>query len=1061
MQYLPANFIEKTATLDEVLGPGFITVSAGDDGFGIDDAFWTKWKQLTCQGDEARFKRLIESKGLEFEACRSRLHSFRCAPNRVASAWEKPAQEILNLLFQADKSESLWFDADGTRTPFIEIIAPIIGRAYQELTGALVSGGFSEKYAAPLSRRVSEQLKQSFVDLLGPILFSLFQQHKAQLATAESGLAPYSTFVERMRSQGFRQLFEARPILLRLMATLYCQWMESMLEFLCRLEKDLPAVTEMLLSKSVGLCLDDLYDFEFGLSDPHNEGRSVAVVIFKCGEKVLYKPKDLRPEHQMSTLLANLKACDPHVDLRVPKCIPMIGYGWMEFIECRACVNPQQVSAYYRRAGTWLGLIYLLDGSDIHEENLIACGEQPVPVDLEVLFQGVSDPGLAVDARRLAQEKVRHTVLGVGMLPTYGRDHKQQSFEIGGLKAGRYKEKTLVWTDTNTDFMNMEVQERERSHDANLPRLGNEIQEVKEFHQPLIDGFECCIRLFLNLRDSGRMMEILEGFKSLKFRKVYRPTYFYYLMLERLRDFKNWRNGLEWSLEAEFVFRLVDSGDASSQNPIAVAAHEKAALLSLNIPYFKQSATASERQQSSESDRADSPVDGFSLACARLSRLSQKDVERELHLINFALETKSSARKPWLNDVGALSLLDTPEKMAQFIADQAVRHNGSAAWLGLDWQPDLGKSQLVVLGQDLYNGNGGIAIFLAACAKLLEKHELKQLSYEAVALMRGSIVDLDPKTYGNRVGIGGGTGLTSYAYVLATLSQLLEDSALLNEAGSLIDQLDDHLINSDAAYDVLSGNAGAILALLKCYRLDLRQSTLEKAVACAMHLLKHMARWKESVANPKPDATIQANGFAHGAAGISLALVKLSQATGKDMFRSAAMELVEFENTSFSTRASNWPDLRHRHLPESAWACQWCHGATGIGLARLCAADINPSSAASTVDRSALLEDVQRALRGVDLLEWPSPLDSLCCGNAGNIEFLREAGLRLDRPELTERADSLVAGVISRYRAAGDFSWSLGSTAFNLGLFRGLSGLGYAMLRGAYPGRLPNVLMWA
>jgi type 2 lantibiotic biosynthesis protein LanM len=1057
MQYLPANFIEKTATLDEVLGPGFITVSPGDGGFGIDRAFWTRWKQLTCHGDEDRFKRLIESRGWGLEACRSRLQSFRCDPNHGDSALEKRAQATVNLLVQADNSESPMVEADGTQTPFFELIAPVIGRADQELKSALLSGGFSEKHAAPLSRRVSEQLKQSLVDLLGPILFSLFQQHKAQLSAAESGPALYSTFVERMRSRGFRQLFEARPILLRLIATLHYQWLASMLEFLCRLEKDISAVTEMLLSKPARRCLDDLKDFEFGLSDPHNEGRSVIVVNFQCGEKVLYKPKDLRPEHHMSELLAHLKACDPQVDLRVPKCIPMNGYGWMEFIECRPCADPQQVSAYYQRAGAWLALIYLLDGSDIHEENLIACGEQPVPVDLEVLFQGTSVPSLAKDARHLAQEKVRHTVLGVGMLPTYGRDHKQQSFEIGGLKAGRYKEKTLVWTDVNTDYMNMEVQERERSHDTNLPRLGNEIQEAKKHHQPLIDGFERCMGLFLNLRDSGRMMQILQRFKSLKFRKVYRPTYFYYSMLERLRDFKYWRNGLEWSLQAEFVFRLVDWGGTSAQNPPAVAAHEKAALLNLSIPYFKQSADASARKQPDESDRSDSPGDGFSLACARLSALSENDVEREVHLINLALETKPSARKPWLKDAGTVSLLDTPEKMARFIANQAIRHNGTAAWLGLDWHADLGKSQLVVLGQDLYNGNGGIAIFLAACAKLLAKHDLKQLAYEAVALMRGSIADPDQKIYAKRIGIGGGTGLTSYAYVLATLSQLLDEPALLNEAGHLIDQLDDHLIGSDASYDVLSGNAGAILALLKCHRLDPRPRTLETATACAIHLLKHMAIWKESVANPKPDATIQANGFAHGAAGISLALVRLAQATGKDLFRSAALEMVEFENASFSTRASNWPDLRHRHLPASTWACQWCHGATGIGLARLCAAD----GTASAESRSALLQDVQRALKGVSLLEWPGPLDSLCCGNAGNIEFLREAGLRLDRPELTERAESLFAGVIDRHRVTGDFAWNLGNTAFNLGFFRGLSGLGYAMLRGAHPGILPNVLIWA
>ena len=45
-------------------------------------------------------------------------------------------------------------------------------------------------------------------------------------------------------------------------------------------------------------------------------------------------------------------------------------------------------------------------------------------------------------------------------------------------------------------------------------------------------------------------------------------------------------------------------------------------------------------------------------------------------------------------------------------------------------------------------------------------------------------------------------------------------------------------------------------------------------------------------------------------------------------------------------------------------------------------------------------------------------------------------------------------------RAAGDFRWNSGERRFNLGLFRGLAGVGYTALRRAAPS-LPNVLIWA
>jgi type 2 lantibiotic biosynthesis protein LanM len=1057
---LPANFIEKTATLDEVLGLGFITVPVEGGGIGVSDSFWARWRQLASDGDDDRFERLIKWKDWNLEACLTRLRGFQRSPNRSPMAWEKRAQTILNLLVQGEILNSQTVEVDDARIPFFELISPIVKSADRELKGCLVSGGFSERHAEQLAGHVNEQLKQLLVGLLGPILFSLFRQHKGQATIGDTGYQFYQTFVERMRSRGFQQLFEARPVLLRLMATVHDQYMVSMQEFLFRLKKDLSTASEFLLSTSIRQCLDDVQNLEFGLSDPHNEGRSVIVVNFQCGERILYKPKDLRPEHHLSELLAYLKASDPRVELRLPKCLPMDGYGWMEFIECLPCSDQQQVDFFYKRAGAWLALIYLLNGSDIHEENLIACGEHPVPVDLEVLFQGGSVIGSAKNALHLAKEKVRHTVLGVGMLSTYGRDHNKKSFEIGGLKAGRYKEKNLVWTNVNTDLMNMEVKELDRLHVANLPRLGNVIQEAKNYNQHFIDGFELCVRLVFKLRDSGELMRILQGFKCINFRKVYRPTFFYYSMLDRLRHFKNWSNGLEWSLQAEFVFRSVDWQGESVHILTSNAVKEKAALLALNIPYFTQSADGFEKDKGDGSSGANGCDDGFSLTCSRLFDLSEKDVERELNLIHLTFGTKSTSKKISSNIHGATSVLDSPEKIASFIADQAIRHNGTAAWLGIDWHAELGKTGLVVLGQDVYNGNGGIAIFLAASAKLLVNHDLSRLAYEAVALMRESIADSNKKTFSASIGIGGGTGLTSYVYTLATLSQLLQNPALLNEAGHLIDQLDDHLIECDESYDVLSGSAGAILALLKCHRLNQSPRALKASIACGFHLLRHLDLWKESVVNPKADSTNQANGFAHGAAGISLALFRLSQVTGRNIFRYAALDLVEFENASFSAKSWNWPDLRHRHLPESTWACQWCHGATGIGLARLCALEAELSCKTSPRGANLLLQDVHRAVKGISLLELPAPLDSLCCGNAGNIEFLWEAGMRLNRPELINLADSIFAAVIDRHRIEGDFAWNSSNTAFNLGLFRGLSGLGYSMLRRANPGALPNVLIW-
>jgi lantibiotic modifying enzyme len=74
-------------------------------------------------------------------------------------------------------------------------------------------------------------------------------------------------------------------------------------------------------------------------------------------------------------------------------------------------------------------------------------------------------------------------------------------------------------------------------------------------------------------------------------------------------------------------------------------------------------------------------------------------------------------------------------------------------------------------------------------------------------------------------------------------------------------------------------------------------------------------------------------GLSHGAAGIAWALLALFARTGEERFRTAARGGIAFERSVFSTEAGNWRDLRD---PEHArFPTAWCHGAPGIGLARL------------------------------------------------------------------------------------------------------------------------------
>jgi lantibiotic modifying enzyme len=283
------------------------------------------------------------------------------------------------------------------------------------------------------------------------------------------------------------------------------------------------------------------------------------------------------------------------------------------------------------------------------------------------------------------------------------------------------------------------------------------------------------------------------------------------------------------------------------------------------------------------------------------------------------------------------------------------------------------------------------------------------------------------------------------------MSKLLGDDRLLADAHTAAELVSDDLIAADKQLDVIGGSAGAILGLLRLYRDTQAGDVLRRALKCGEHLLAQPrvgAEGRRSWRGPGPQPQAL-NGMSHGAAGFAYALASLAAATGREDFAAAASECIAFENSSYDAEHSNWPDFREA---EPHWHCQWCHGAVGIGLARVAMTRRAPS------DAPALETDIQSALAGA-ARGWPGRYDTLCCGALGTVELVSEAAKALARPDLTELAWRRLAAVLDSATATGDYRWNGGARRFNLGLFRGLVGIGYTCLR-QIAGSLPNVLIW-
>jgi type 2 lantibiotic biosynthesis protein LanM len=523
-------------------------------------------------------------------------------------------------------------------------------------------------------------------------------------------------------------------------------------------------------------------------------------------------------------------------------------------------------------------------------------------------------------------------------------------------------------------------------------------------------------------------------------------------------------DGIVWSAQADFLSRLANW--EIDDDPLWVFQRsERKALLTLNVPHFVTTDDGEGFPKTSDSSIDTKPISGLSIARARLDHLDDREIAWQIEVIrqNTGTASKSAEATPVRQQQSAPLhsgsaqppkevFIAEADRIAEELSRFAIRRGPGAAWIGLDWLGDAEVFQLVCLDQSLYNGNSGIAVFLAAHAATRSNSSSAELALAAVALLRKNLRSRNAGRITRSMGVGGAVGLGSVVYALCVMSRCLKNDDLLADALRAADLFTDELIAADKQLDVIGGSAGGILSLLRLYRDTQSEDVLKRAIKCGEHLMSQPRLGPEGRRSwvGQGFGSQALNGMSHGAAGFAYALGSLAAASGRAEFERAAEECIAFEDSSYDPVRKNWPDLRNPAGP--AWSCRWCHGAPGIGLARLA------SGRSTQIDTKLLEVDIRNAVEGVKQCS-PAELDTLCCGTLGSIEFFCEAGRSLDRSDLRDMAGKRLTAVLEQAAVTGDYRWNSGKRQFNLGLFRGLSGVGYTLLR-QIDLLLPNILIW-
>ena len=395
-------------------------------------------------------------------------------------------------------------------------------------------------------------------------------------------------------------------------------------------------------------------------------------MTFEDGTRAVYKPRPLQIETAFNDLVRDVNerlGCALQV-VRVADAGP---YGWAEFVEHGEDVA--DTTRFYEDVGLLTGLLYVLDGWDIHHENLLTHRGRPVVIDLETLLRPelVTPPSYGDGAAaRLAADELGRSVCGIGTLPMIvGAGADSVGLDVGAIgyrngQASPYKGFVLV--NEGRDDLRIEL--------AAQTAQGGPQNGVAEHVVPpekMRDDVSRGLRRFLEFAIADRAFlhgRINAHFAHVRARHVHNATVFYSQLLRMATHPDYTADEVDrWVLMHRVSLRRMDGLDQ-------VVAAEVADLCRGDVPYFSYDSDGLELLGSDGR-----PVGAtfrrtpLASALAKLDALTQDQVERQIELLEMSFVAKLGSDR----DETGFRLPDGPAPEDRAVDPEPTDRGGAAA----------------------------------------------------------------------------------------------------------------------------------------------------------------------------------------------------------------------------------------------------------------------------------------------------------------------------------------------------------------------------------------------
>lgn len=953
---------------------------------------------------------------------------------------------------------------------FLYLVLPLMASGIDQLKNSIQEiFGKDDRAKVDLDKiildlRIDLQLALTFI-LLRTCILELNVERIRETLEGCDETERFKSYIEKLKLPEYRiRFFSEYPVLLRVIHRKIQLWVESSHETLARIIEDYSDIkTYFFQDKDPG----HVSHISLGEGDRHKKNRSVAVIEFSSGSKLVYKPRNLEIDVAFQLFLewCNRQLPESAPKFNTFKVLTRKGYGWTEFVPTHDCSDTGQIHNFYWRQGAFLALFYLFHSSDLHFENILAKGENPVFIDLESLTHPTTTSSSKITADQPSRFSPPFTVSSIGMLPeVLWPDANGVGVDISGLGASKGQEmpfKNPIPDQVGTDLMHMSQQVGHVIADNHRPKINGNVVEPKKYKNQLIDGFSACYRMLLEnkeflLSEKG----IMSHFDNVELRRIFRPTQLYFGLLMDATHPDNCRDTSRRTRHWDKLWQFIPYQPWQKK----IVFHEIRDLENGDIPYFTTRANSHDAIASNGEPIANLfERSSMELVRCQISSLSEQDLASQIWIINSSFDRASmleNSEDGWEKAIPSNSAATRSElekealKIGRRLEELAIWRDGRPYWVG----HTISRSDLVgsfVPGMTgLYNGELGIALFFGYLGYITKNQRYTDLMYKTVSWIRSAVENEKSPLFGSSAF----SGYSGYIYVLSLLGHIYNDTAFTKIPDSVFEQIKTGIKN-EQSHSLIGGASGTVLALQSYGQIQNTNKTTSYIEDCCKRIAGCSVKqetgvgWLEDADSDKP-----LTGFSHGSSGYATALMLGGSLTGNRYFTDLAWQAIAYERASFDSQRGNWIDHRETADAENPFMVAWCHGAPGVGLSRIRMLPF----ISTKKDKDECLSEI-RAAAVTTLNTGIGSNHCLCHGDLGNLDFLLQAARTLNDKDLENDvyryAKSILEDMDQSGWCCGGGSQLRSDRSLELpGLMLGLAGIGYGLLRLSSPDIVPSVL---